>query len=161
VKVPLAVVVLTLAVTAWVPVFNWGTMMEAVKLPTSLVAGTGAGRTSMPPISSVVRVENVLKPEPVMVKGVPTVPELLSTVRIARGTSWVAPVVTVVLLKVYSARTELVEGIAASNGTVKEPVMLPDESGVKVATVLVSVGTVYLMVTEGVESAPDLVLSAG
>ena len=61
-------------------------------------------------------------------------------VRTVRSTSWVAVVVTTIgtalgSKKVNSARTELVEGMAASRGTVKLPLMLPEASGVKVATV--------------------------
>ena len=59
------------------------------------------------------------------------------------------------------ARTALVEGIPASKGTTKLPMMLPEESGVRVATDRAVPETVYSMVTDGVESEPVLVLSAG
>ena len=59
------------------------------------------------------------------------------------------------------ACTELVDGILASNGTVKLPDMLPDASGVRVDTVRAVPVTVYSMVTDGLESDPVLVLSAG
>jgi hypothetical protein len=98
----------------------------------------------MSPICSVDTVEKVLKPAPTMVTSVPVGPLAGEIVTVARGISWVTAVVAVVSepsVGVYlnSAVTELVDGIGAFNGTVKEPVMLPEESGVKVATVSVVV----------------------
>ena len=79
--------------------------------------------------------EKALKPSPVMTIIVPVGPLVGSTVIVAWGTSWVAVVGTVVLSNVYSASTELVEGITDCSGTVKVPLMLPAASGVSVATV--------------------------
>jgi len=98
----------------------------------------------MSPICSVDTVEKVLKPCPIMVTSVPVGPLDGEIVTVARGISWVTAVDAVVSVSpvgVYlnSATTELVDGIGAFNGTVKVPVMLPEESGVKVATVSVVV----------------------
>ena len=57
VKVSVATVVATVAVTLWEPVLDWGTITVVVKPPSESVEGTGAGRTSMPPSVRSDRVE--------------------------------------------------------------------------------------------------------
>jgi hypothetical protein len=74
VKVSVATVVATVAVTLWEPVLDWGTITVVVKPPSLSVEGTGAGRTSMPPSVRSDRVEKVLKPAPTMVTVVPVGP---------------------------------------------------------------------------------------
>jgi len=95
-------------------------------------------------MSNVDTVEKVLKPSPVMVTSVPVGPLVGEIVTVARGISCVIAVVAVVSVPpvgVYlnSAVTEFVDGMGAFNGTVKEPLMLPEASGVSVATVSVVV----------------------
>ena len=56
----------------------------------------------------------------------------------------------------------LVEGMGVSRGMLKVPLISPAKSGVRVATTRAAwLGSRYVTVTEGVEAAPILVLSAG
>jgi hypothetical protein len=163
VKVVTALTFPTVTCNVWDPSGSSGTKIVSVKPPVWSVAGTGDGRTSIAPIFNTSTVEKEGKLVLLTVTRVPRGPVVGLRVTDAPGTWWAVVVATLITVPgmVNSASTLLVEGMAASWGTVKAPLMLPAASGVRVATIRSSPATKYFIETARVGAAPSLILSAG